>query len=114
MHTSMNDLKPLLSSLILNERKLQYEFKRATNLSKIDIEVIAFANKYRAFNAYQLRKYYNITNGQQLLKTLEKLTKMNIISFVGVQSRSKSKQYLFNFNGERFLKDYSSMLERYI
>lgn len=102
--------KLLISSLIrtvtLNQRKVNYQFKKDNDLNQSHIEILSFANINTCFNPYNVQQYFKQMNLQQVRLGIKKLAYIGAIELIGYGKKGSPAIYMITKKGLELLENY--------
>ncbi|AMR33685.1 hypothetical protein A0256_20745 [Mucilaginibacter sp. PAMC 26640] len=90
----------------LNQRNVNYLFRKEIGLNKTHIEILAFAATLISFNPYNVQKQFVQMNLQQVRQGIRKLVDVGAIELWHVGKRNKPAVYLINNKGRQLLESY--------
>ena len=96
----------IISLAILKHREALYQIKNQSDISRTDLEVLAFAAEKVFFTYYDVEKFFNHTNCQQLRRSIRNLVSMKYVRMVS--KRNSVINYAILTSGKRVLADYAT------
>ena len=102
----MNTSEKFIIYTLINQRRLQAEFRKLTGLNRSDLELIAFASQKDLFTAYQVYNYFINMNIQQARSSIRKLVKQQIFELLHAGSRGNVAIYCLSISGKKKLAAY--------
>ena len=96
-----------LNIFILNQRKVNSQFRKETGLNRTNLEILSFANSVISFNPYQVQQKFNEMNLQQVRLGIRKLVTIGALEILLSGARNKPAVYLISKLGKEILVSYT-------
>jgi len=96
----------VIREVTLNQRRVNYQFKKDNGINLTHIEILSFANISTCFNPYNVQQFYKQMNLQQVRSGITKLAYMGAIELVGRGKRGNPAIYMITKKGLKLLEDY--------
>jgi len=106
----MDSPKDLVSLTILNQREALYQLHNQFNVSRSQLEILAFANVKMFFTLYEVYKYYPHTNIQHIRRGLNDLTQNGFMRKISNGVKSKPANFTISPSGKLVLKKYAAII----
>lgn len=95
-----------IKAFILNERNIQADYKKETQLNRTALEILTFAQDNIVFTIYQAQKYFKATNVQTVRRAAATLIKLKLIERVGQGLGPNAFAYMITDKGRLYFREY--------
>jgi hypothetical protein len=96
----------VIKAVTLNQRQVNYQFKKDNDLNLSHIEILSFANINTCFNPYKVQQFYKQMNLQQVRSGIKKLAYIGAIELIGRGKKGHPAIYMITKKGSKLLEDY--------
>jgi predicted transcriptional regulator len=100
----------IIRAVTLNQRRVNYQFKKDNDLNPSHIEILSFANLNTCFNPYNVQQFYKQMNLQQVRSGIKKLACMGAIELIGRGKKGNPAIYMISNKGLKLLEDYGQSM----
>jgi hypothetical protein len=100
----------LILEAITHNRRALVVLRKTLQITKTDIEVLAFAHRVGLFSTFQLRTFYLHTNIQQLRASLQGLVKAGNIDLINAAVKNKPAHYMITYKGTLLMAKYIQII----
>lgn len=100
------DIRALITQITLNQREVTYAFRKATAISRSELELLVFAQSELTFTIYQAQKRFSVMNIQQVRLGVRKLALLNAIEQINAGTKARPAVYMIRDTGHELLRLY--------
>lgn len=100
----------LMRAVTLNQRRVNYQFKKDNGINLSHIEILSFASINDCFNPYNVHQFYKQMNLQQVRSGIQKLAHMGAIELIGRGKKGNPAIYMISKKGLKLLEDYGQSM----
>jgi hypothetical protein len=97
----------IIKFITLNQRNINYLFRKENGLNKTHVEILALANALTCVNPYEVQKQFMQMNIQQVRLGIKKLSLMGALELMRPGIKNKPAVYMITTNGRELLDSYT-------